>query len=320
METICDICECKIKHKKDLTKHKQSETCKKIEYLLTKQIQPYKEKIQEYITLNNNLQKQLEEKNIQIKIIQEKSEEYRKIVEKSALKSTNTVKNNYSHNNYLNYISQEPINFSNLKNELNNVVTSKTIMYDDEYFHDHIVNQILKDKNGKDKVLCTDINRKNFSYKDENTGQLISDPELDNLRTKLRNGVKLKQLRSELLEKLTKEFEDNGNVGKDPYVKFYEMIQKLNFGVPFVDHVAKKTYVKSKNQKKDTFELDKQTIAQIPLVYKNKVNEINNNAQNKEKKYTEEEIEETIMNYFSKEEYLEYKELMKEFGHEFIAN
>ena len=319
METICDICECKIKHKKDLTKHKQSETCKKIEYLLTKQIQPYKEKIQEYITLNNNLQKQLEEKDIQIKIIQEKSEEYRKIVEKSALKSTNTVKNNYSHNNYLNYISQEPINFSNLKNELKNVVTSKTIMYDDEYFHDHIVNQILKDKNGKDKVLCTDINRKNFSYKDENTGQLISDPELDNLRTKLRNSIKLKQLRSELLEKLTKEFEDNGNVGKDPYVKFYEMIQKLNFGVPFVDHVAKKTYVKSKNQKKDTFELDKQTIPQVPLLDKNEVDKTNNNEPYK-KKYTEEEIEETIMNYFSKEEYLEYKELMKEFGHEFIVD
>jgi hypothetical protein len=320
MEIVCDICECKIKHKKDLPKHKKSETCKKIEYLLTKQIQPYKEKIQEYITHNNNLQKQLEEKDIQIKTIQDKAEEYRKIVEKSALKSTNTVKNNYTHNNYLNYISQEPINFSNLKNELKNVVTSKTIMYDDEYFNDHIVNQILKDKNGKDKVLCTDINRKNFSYKDENTGQLISDPELDNLRTKLRNGVKLKQLRSELLEKLTKEFEDNGNVGKDPYVKFYEMIQKLNFGVPFVDHVAKKTYVKSKNQK-DTSKLtfDKQTIAQIPLVDKNEeVNRTNNRQPYK--KYTEEEIEETIMNHFSKEEYLEYKELMKEFGHEYIVN
>jgi hypothetical protein len=25
------------------------------------------------------------------------------------------------------------------------------------------------------------------------------------------------------------------------------MIQKLNFGTPFVDHVAKKTYIKTKN-------------------------------------------------------------------------
>ena len=171
----------------------------------------------------------LYDKNKEIKHLQNKAEEYRKIVEKSATKTTVKNNNNYTHNNYLNYISQEPINFSNLKNELKNVVTTKSIMYDDEYFHDHIMDNILKDKNGKDKVLCTDINRKNFTYKDENTGQLISDPELDNLRTKLRNGIKLKQVRNELLEKLKKDYENNGNVGKDPYLKFYEMIQKLNF-------------------------------------------------------------------------------------------
>ena len=33
----------------------------------------------------------------------------------------------------------------------------------------------------------------------------------------------------------------------DPYKRFSDLIQKLNFGSPFVDHVAKKTYVKSKN-------------------------------------------------------------------------
>jgi len=63
-------------------------------------------------------------------------------------------------------------------------------MYDKECFNEHIVDNILKDKNGKDKVLCTDINRKNFAYKDENSRELIYDPELDKLTDQLRKGIK----------------------------------------------------------------------------------------------------------------------------------
>ena len=246
MEVICGICECKIKHKKDLLKHKKSETCKKIEYLLSKQIQPYKEKIQEHVTKYNILQKQIEEKDIQLKFIQDKYEDLRKIVEKAATKSTNTVKN-YTHNNYLNYISTEPIKFNELKSQVNKLVNCETIMYDDNDFHDHIVDNILRDKSGKDKVLCTDINRKNFTYKDETSGELISDPELDRLRDQLKKGTNIKKLRHELLEKLVNEYEQNECIGHDPYKKFSEIIQKLNFGSPFVDHIAKKTYIKSKS-------------------------------------------------------------------------
>ena len=61
-------------------------------------------------------------------------------------------------------------------------------MYDNDDFHNHIVDNILKDKDGKDKVLCTDINRKNFTYKDEKSGELISDPELERLREQLKKG------------------------------------------------------------------------------------------------------------------------------------
>jgi hypothetical protein len=142
-------------------------------------------------------------------------------------------------------------------------------MWNNNDFHDHIVDNILKDKNGKDKILCTDINRKNFSYKDEKSGELISDPELENLREKLTNGTDLRKLRSDLLKKLIKEYEDNGYTGIDPYEKFYEILQKLNFGNPFVDHVAKKTYIKTKT---------------------NETNEINENNENNEL-YTINEID-----------------------------
>ena len=190
----------------------------------------------------------LEVKKLQDKILllekentmnKEKAEEYRKIVEKTATKTT--VKNNYTHNNYLNYISSEPLKMSEIQNKIKDVVTTKTIMWDDTDFHNHIVNNILKDYEGKDKVLCTDINRKNFSYKDENSGELVSDPELERLREQLRKGADVKSLKRDLLEKLIKKYD---GTGVDPYKKFYEMLQKLDFGTPFVDHVAKKTYVK----------------------------------------------------------------------------
>lgn len=37
------------------------------------------------------------------------------------------------------------------------------------------------------------------------------------------------------------------NYLSDPYVKFYDIIKKLEFGNPFVEHIAKKTYVKTKS-------------------------------------------------------------------------
>ena len=252
-EIVCDICKSPIKRKKDLPRHKRSEFCQKVNELLNKfqntnftkinLLEEEVKKLQDKILL-------LEKENTMNK---EKAEEYRKIVEKTATKTT--VKNNYTHNNYLNYISSEPLKFSEIQNKIKDVVTTKTMMWDDADFNNHIVNNILKDDNGKDKVLCTDINRKNFSYKDESSGELISDPELEKLREQLRKGTDVKSLKRDLLEKLIKKYEDSTI---DPYKKFYDMLQKLEFGSPFVDHVAKKTYVKTKNgnEKNDDGQLD----------------------------------------------------------------
>ena len=98
----------------------------------------------------------------EIKILERTSNEYRKIVEKAAVKSTTTVKKTYNHNNYLNYISTDPLILSEIPNQVKQIVNCETVMYDSDDFHNHIVDNILKDKDGKDKVLCTDINRKKF--------------------------------------------------------------------------------------------------------------------------------------------------------------
>ena len=247
MSTICEYCETSIT-KNNLIKHQKSDTCNKIKLLLNKQKNNYElqlkledDKNKKLSENNINLNQKILTLEIQLKESLNKYEDLRKIVEKAATKST--VKN-YTHNNYLNYISTEPIKFNEFKTQLKQIVNCETIMYNDQDFHDHIVDNILRDKSGKDKVLCTDINRKNFTYKDENSGELISDPELERIREQLKKGTDIRQIRKDLLEKLVYDYEENGSVGVDPYKQFSDIIQKLNFGTPFVDHMAKKTYVK----------------------------------------------------------------------------
>ena len=286
MTYTCEICESIISSSKNILKHQNTEKCQYIKELLDKrdklneeknnQIQKENEKLKiENLKLNEEKNK----KDYEIKLLQDKYEDLRKIVEKAAVKSTNTVKKTYNHNNYLNYISTEPLKISEMSKQIKQIVNCDTVMYDDEDFHDHIVDNILRDKSGKDKVLCTDINRKNFTYKDEKSGELISDPELERLRNQLKKGTNIKQLRHELLEKLVTEYEENGSIGSDPYKQFSDIIQKLNFGTPFVDHVAKKTYIKTKNNNEDI---------------------IDNELENSDLQYDEEE----------------YKKLLEEFGNE----
>ena len=299
MTYICEICEMKLSHIKNITKHQNTDKCQTIKKLLDKKEKIYNDKNKklEQENINNinklnelneelkNVKQELIKKDIQLKTIEEKYEDLKIIVEKSATKST-TVKN-YTHNNYLNYISTEPLKFSELKSQLKEIVNCETVMYDDNDFHDHIVDNILKDKDGKDKVLCTDINRKNFTYKDEKSGQMIFDPELERLRDKLKRGTNIKQIRKDLLEKLVTEYEENGCIGIDPYKQFSEIINKLNFGTPFIDHVAKKTYVKTKNINEKSLE--------------DNSDELN---------------EDIDFDGLTEEEYKEYKELLKEFGKE----
>ena len=105
---------------------------------LEKELEKYKlnfseqeNKIKELTQENNNVKIENNNLKTEIKALEKASEGYRKIVEKAATKSTNTINKNYQHNNYLNYISSEPINFSNLKKQLKDIVTTNYIMYDD---------------------------------------------------------------------------------------------------------------------------------------------------------------------------------------------
>jgi len=229
----------------EIWKNKYKNELQKIEDKHKNELEKLEDKLSSEIQEKSYLKKQNEDKDIIIKTLEDKAEEYRKIVEKCASKVTNVVNNKNTYNNHLNYISSEPINFKDLKQNLSKIITVKSMLYDDDAFNNHIINNILKDENGKDKVLCTDINRKNFSYKDETSGELISDPELEKLREKLRNGVDIKIVRNELLYNLIDKYRDRTDI--DPYEKLCYFLEKLEFGDPFVVQVAKKTYIKSKS-------------------------------------------------------------------------
>jgi hypothetical protein len=269
MEYSCEFCEISFKRKGDLARHIQSIKCKEKQNKfnlniklnnnilnLEKELEQYKLKLVEKenkikeltednnkLNLkNNSLKLENETLKSENKLLEKSNESFRNIVEKAATKSTKTVNTNtYNRNNYLNYVSSEPIKFGEIQQKINNLVTTKTIMYDNDNFNNYITKNILKDENGKNKVLCTDINRKNFTYKDETSGQMISDPELERLREKLKNTSNNTSVKKDLLDKLISKYE---GTGIDPYVRFYECLQNIEYGQPFVEHVAKKTYVK----------------------------------------------------------------------------
>jgi hypothetical protein len=272
MEYSCEFCEISFKRKGDLVRHNQSIKCKEKQNKfnlniklnnnilnLEKELEQYKLKLVEKenkikeltednnkLNLkNNSLKLENETLKSENKSLEKSNESFRNIVEKSATKSTKTVNTNtYNRNNYLNYVSSEPIRFGEIQQKINNLITTKTIMYDTDNFNNYITKNILKDENGKNKVLCTDINRKNFTYKDETSGQMICDPELEKLREKLKNTSHNSSVKKDLLDTLISKYE---GTGIDPYLRFYECLQNIEYGQPFVEHVAKKTYVKGQS-------------------------------------------------------------------------
>ena len=96
MSYKCEYCDNVYVNKCHLTRHQKTETCVKIQNIINKNIEKYNNK---YTELNNiiedlknnnlNLNQKIIIQEIKLKEAIEKSEEYRKIVEKSATKSNN---------------------------------------------------------------------------------------------------------------------------------------------------------------------------------------------------------------------------------------
>ena len=100
-QIVCNLCNTSITNKKDLSKHKRTKKCQEMSQLITlknnsciNQITEYKLEINELIENNIILKKENEDKDKQIKLLQEKYEEYRKIIEKFSTSKNNIKRKN----------------------------------------------------------------------------------------------------------------------------------------------------------------------------------------------------------------------------------
>ena len=159
------------------------------------------------------------------------------MVHKAALRPVTTV-NQQNRNNYLQYLSSEPISFSTLQAQMPELVTAEALMRGERRFHNMIATAILEDDEGKPKLVCTDQARKQFTYKDEKSGELVSDPSLERLRKGMRTGVNYGALYDDVLEELDScEGDKTGNPAQAHHI-----LRRAKFEAPFVRHVAKRAY------------------------------------------------------------------------------
>ena len=184
-EYECEGCLKKYTTKNNLDRHKQN--CN---------ILYYKETI-------IRLEKELESKNKQIEILQDK-------IENIALKSI--LKPNIQHN-YQNNNSNQRIN-----NIINNLIpiTDEHLKQQAEFLTiDHVKNgidgyvQYALDFPLKDRIICTDFSRRKIKYKDSE-GNLIDDPEMTKVTQKLFKAIEEKN--SILVDEYIKELQDKYNI------------------------------------------------------------------------------------------------------------
>jgi hypothetical protein len=231
----CSLCGTLIVQSTNLARHQQTEPCRLRHQLRLKEAEI--SALREELSILKPLFETIKSENDQLKGELRGKEDLRKIVEKAALRPTTTT-NHVNRSNYLQYLSSEPINFSTLQTEIPKLVTAESLLRGPRRFNKMITTAILEDDEGKTKIVCTDQARKQFAYKDENSGDLISDPSLERLRERMRVGVDYPTLYDEILEEL------NADGGKESenQEQAFKILCRAKFEAPFVNHVAKRAY------------------------------------------------------------------------------
>ena len=233
MNYICDFCGVSCITKYKLSAHQNTERCKFIQNKLNNLKNENQKNVLEY-------EHKIQKLEYDLKNALAMSDEYKKIVEKAVTRPT-SITNNKTEN--IVYLSSEPIKFSNMREQLSNIINIDNITKSDTKFNNLIFTNILQDNDGNDKIICTDVSRNKFQYKDENTGELVHDVKLEKLRTKLCEGVDKKKVYKELLDYL---FSFYGDDGEAIYEKFNNLKRKLEFNCSFMKYVGNKTYNKNR--------------------------------------------------------------------------
>ena len=228
----CDLCGSRVSSIDHMARHQRTQGCQNVAAFVA-----------EKILL---LEAELSSRDVTIKELEDRliraegsCEDFKSIVEKAALRPTTATTNHLNQSrNYLQYLSSEPISFSTLEARMPSLVTAEALMRGPRRFNKMLTTAILEDSEGRTKVLCTDQARKQFTYKDEKSGELISDPSLERLRERMRAGIDYGTLYVEVLEELDS---CDGDKTGNP-AQAHRILHRARFEAPFVNHVARRTY------------------------------------------------------------------------------
>jgi hypothetical protein len=111
-----------------------------------------------------------------------------------AKKPVNITNNNTNYktvNKILSVISPEVIDYS----KVNTYLTAEVASRGPEAMANAVHSNLLMDKNGKPKVICTDPSRNKFKIKDPITGDLIDDLNLEGIKLGIRDQIEFKQMK-----------------------------------------------------------------------------------------------------------------------------
>lgn len=238
MPSDCPICLARILGSDQMTRHQATDVCKRVGTIrneLAAEIERVsieaRVQIEELKTRNHDLE-------IENKALLERTERAEAIVKQAVLRPTTTTNVNKSRNYLLQCLAPDPIKISTLKTEMPKFATMEAIMAGEHRFNKIIATALLESNEGKFKVICTDQARKQFTYKDEKSGELISDPHLERLSDHMRKSVNYGALFDEISEKL----KEDGIPEKDNAEQTHKILLRAKFRAPFVRHVAKRMY------------------------------------------------------------------------------
>jgi len=213
------ICGKSYTSKENLEYHQKK--CKEgeIESLKTEIIKVKEEKDKQINHLNDKYEKSIKEQHDRYeKTIKEQHDRYEKTIKelqdkleniaiKAVSRPTNTIKN--TQNNYIQQL--QPITEQNMKDNAENL-TIEHILKGAQGYAEYALTYPLKDR-----IACVDYARRKIKFKDQD-GNVITDPEMNNLSTKFFDSIK---------DKNTEIIIDYGNKFKDNFENNVEKILEL---------------------------------------------------------------------------------------------
>ena len=161
---------------------------------------------QEYVQIIDQKDNQLQEQKQTIKELQDKLEN---IALRAVSRSTTTK--NTQINNYIQNL--QPVTDEHLQDNIN-YLSIDHILRGPEGYADYALEYPLKDR-----LICVDYSRRKVKFKDKD-GNIITDPEMTNLATKLFNSIKDKN--KELIIEYGEQLKENFGDEIDTIVKIFD--------------------------------------------------------------------------------------------------